>query len=55
MTATDSYRTARDLLIDVRADPERALAEFAWPDVGESFSWAVDWFDAVARGNDRHW
>ncbi len=51
-TATDRYRAARDLLLEHRSDPGRAHAEFAWPDVGDTFSWAVDWFDAVARGND---
>ena len=29
-----------------------ALREFRWPDVGERFNWAIDWFDAIARGND---
>ena len=53
MSATDTYRTARDLLLDLREDPDRAHAEFSWPDVGERFNWAVDWFDAVARGNDK--
>jgi acetyl-CoA synthetase len=52
-TATDAYRSARDLLLSLREDLDRARAEFTWPDVGERFSWAVDWFDAVARGNDR--
>ena len=52
-TATDRYRAARDLLLEHRSDPGRAHAEFAWPDVGDTFSWAVDWFDAVARGNDQ--
>jgi len=52
-TATESYRAARDLLLDLREDPERAHAEFSWPNVGKRFNWAVDWFDAVARGNDR--
>jgi acetyl-CoA synthetase len=52
-TATDTYRAARDLLLDLREDPDRAHAEFSWPDVGDRFNWAVDWFDAVARGNDR--
>ena len=33
-TATDSYRAARDLLLDLREDPDRAHAEFSWPDVG---------------------
>nr|WP_145908454.1 AMP-binding protein [Kitasatospora viridis] len=26
---------------------------FAWPELGERFNWAVDWFDAIARGNAR--
>ncbi len=53
MSATDSYRAARDLLLTLREDPDRAHAEFEWPDVGDTFSWAVDWFDAIARGNDK--
>jgi hypothetical protein len=28
-------------------------AEFRWPDLGDRFNWAVDWFDAIAEGNDR--
>ena len=52
MTATDAFRAARDQLIDLREDHERAVAEFAFPDVGERFNWAIDWFDAIARGND---
>jgi acetyl-CoA synthetase len=50
---TAAYRTARDQLLTLRGEHERAVAEFRWPDVGERFSWAVDWFDAIARGNDR--
>jgi acetyl-CoA synthetase len=53
MTATESYRAARDQLLELREDPDRARAEFRWPDVGDRFCWAVDWFDAVARGNDK--
>jgi acetyl-CoA synthetase len=48
-----SYRAARDLLLDLRDDRDRALAEFRWPDLGDTFNWAVDWFDEIARGNDR--
>ena len=51
--ATESYRAARDLLLELREDPDRARAEFRWPDLGDRFNWAVDWFDAIARGNDR--
>jgi acetyl-CoA synthetase len=53
VNVTESYRAARDLLLDLREDPDRARAEFTWPDVGDTFNWAVDWFDAVARGNDK--
>jgi acetyl-CoA synthetase len=56
MTASSShqsYRAARDLLLELRSDGDRARAEFRWPDLGERFNWAVDWFDEIARGNDR--
>jgi acetyl-CoA synthetase len=52
-SATDAYRAARDRLLDLRGDHARAVAEFAWPELGDRFCWAVDWFDAIARGNDR--
>ena len=52
-TSTDSYRSARDLLLKLREDPVRAHERFDWPDVGDTFNWAVDWFDAIARGNDQ--
>ncbi len=51
--ATAAYRAARDQLLSLRGQHERAVAEFRWPDVGAVFNWAVDWFDAIARGNDR--
>ncbi len=34
-----------------REDWEAACASFAWP-VLDEFNWALDWFDAFARGND---
>ncbi len=49
--ATTAYRTARDQLLSLQGDPDRARAEFRYPDVGDRFNWAVDWFDAFARGN----
>jgi acetyl-CoA synthetase len=52
-SATEAYRAARDQLINLREDQQRAVAEFRWPDVGEKWNWAHDWFDAIARGNDR--
>ncbi|HEV7171705.1 AMP-binding protein [Pedococcus sp.] len=51
--STAAYRQARDTLVALAGQHDRALAEFRWPDVGERFSWAIDWFDAIARGNDR--
>ena len=53
-TATEVYRAARDqLLRPARRTRDRAVAEFRWPEFAGPFNWAVDWFDAVARGNDR--
>jgi len=52
-SSTDSYRAARDLLQGLAEDYGKAVAEFEWPDFGDPFNWAVDWFDAVGRGVDR--
>lgn len=49
--ATQAYRAARDLLNSFAGDPRAAAERFEWPDVGERFNWAVDWFDAIARDN----
>ncbi|WP_283134985.1 AMP-binding protein [Rhizohabitans arisaemae] len=53
MDVTGAYRASRDQLLSLRGDYGRAVAEFRWPDLGDRFNWAVDWFDAIARGNDR--
>jgi acetyl-CoA synthetase len=53
MDATAAFRAARDQLLELGEDHERASAEFRWPDVGEHFNWALDWFDRIAAGNDR--
>ncbi|MBN9224325.1 MAG: AMP-dependent synthetase [Microbacterium sp. SCN 70-27] len=50
--AGDAFRRARDLLLTHRDDPAAARAAFEWPDVGDHFNWAVDWFDQIADGND---
>jgi acetyl-CoA synthetase len=50
---TEKYRAARDLLQESSQDYAAAVARFSWPDFGERFNWAVDWFDAVARGVER--
>jgi acetyl-CoA synthetase len=51
-SVTDLYREARDLLQDLSGDYAKAVQEFQWPDLGDTFNWAIDWFDANARGND---
>ena len=51
--ATAAYRGARDHLLGLGHDLDRASDEFRWPDVGDRFNWAVDWFDVIARGNER--
>jgi acetyl-CoA synthetase len=53
MNVTEAYRASRDQLLALRGDHVRAVAEFSWPELGERFNWAVDWFDAVARDNSR--
>ena len=50
--ATTRYRQARDELLALRGKHEEAVASFTWPDLGERFNWAHDWFDVVARGKD---
>src|SRR5215510_10620915 len=52
-TNTDLYRTARDQLVDLIGDYDKAVAAFAWPQLTGTFNWATDWFDVIARGNDR--
>ncbi|MER7072216.1 AMP-binding protein [Terrabacter sp. NPDC000476] len=52
-SATSAYRAARDQLLSLRGDHARAADEFTFPDVGDRWNWGVDWFDAVARGNER--
>ena len=51
MNNTETYREARDLLQALGADYAEAIERFSWPDFGERFNWAIDWFDANARGN----
>lgn len=51
-SATQTFRAARDFLIEHREDYETAYRDFRWPELDE-FNWALDWFDVVAEGNDR--
>jgi acetyl-CoA synthetase len=41
------------MLLRHRDDYDAAVAAFRWPDVGDRFNWALDWFDHVAAGNPR--
>lgn len=50
---TDRYRSARDQLVANLKDYDKAVATFAWPELTGTFNWAIDWFDAIARDNDR--
>ncbi|HSV38987.1 MAG TPA: AMP-binding protein, partial [Nocardioidaceae bacterium] len=47
-----TLRAARDQLLALQGHHDKAVAEFAWPEVGERFNFAHDWFDGFARGND---
>ncbi|MFD6533724.1 AMP-binding protein [Streptomyces sp. NPDC060184] len=46
------FRAARDFLLAHREDYDTAYAGFRWPRP-EHFNWALDWFDVIARDNDR--
>jgi acetyl-CoA synthetase len=52
-TATSALRSARDQLLSLRGHHDAAVAQFQWPDLGDRFNWAHDWFDVVARGNEK--
>ena len=52
-TATSALVDARDHLRSLRTDHAAAVEEFRWPDVGPTFNFVHDWFDAFARGNDQ--
>ena len=52
-TGRAAYRACRDILVRHRDDYEAAVAAFRWPDLGDRFNWALDWFDPFAAGNPR--
>jgi acetyl-CoA synthetase len=43
---------ARDFLLQHRTDYDTAIRNFRWPAL-HRFNWALDYFDAVAAGNDK--
>ena len=49
--AAEAFVAARDFCLRHRNDYETALREFTWPRL-EYFNWALDYFDAIADGND---
>ncbi|MEW2396050.1 AMP-binding protein [Streptomyces sp. NPDC046862] len=51
-SATNGFRAARDFLLAHREDYATAYRDFVWPRP-DYFNWALDWFDVIARGNDR--
>ncbi|KVE39702.1 AMP-binding protein [Burkholderia sp. BDU5] len=51
MTA-QAFLDARDFLLRHRTDYDTAYRDFEWPALDE-FNWALDYFDAIARGNDK--
>ena len=50
-TALAAFTQARDFLLTHRTDYTTAYRDFQWPAMTE-FNWALDYFDAMARGND---
>jgi len=51
MTELDRFLTARNGLLERRTDIDAACANFQWPAL-DQFNWAIDYFDAIAQGND---
>ena len=50
-TGVAAFLAARDFLLQHREDYATAYRDFRWPQLSE-FNWALDYFDALARGND---
>jgi acetyl-CoA synthetase len=47
-----AFLAARDVLREHRTDQPAAVRGFQWPRLGR-FNWALDYFDSMARGNER--
>ncbi|MBV8651242.1 MAG: AMP-binding protein [Alphaproteobacteria bacterium] len=47
-----AFLEARDFLLTHREDYATAYRDFRWPDL-DRFNWALDYFDLMAKGNDR--
>ena len=54
MNPTAAFQKVRETLFKHREDLDAAVREFSFPVAELSrFNWAIDWFDAYARGNPR--
>jgi acetyl-CoA synthetase len=53
VTATETFRAARDFLLQHRDEPQAAYDGFRWPQLDE-FNWAIDWFDGVLAQERPH-
>ncbi len=51
-SATEQFIAARDFLLEHREDYDTAYRDFQWPQL-ETFNWALDYFDNMARNNDQ--
>ncbi len=50
-TGQRAFLQARDFLLQHREDYDTACRDFRWPEL-DHFNWALDYFDAMARGNE---
>src|SRR3982751_4234739 len=50
-SAGGAFHSARDFLLAHRDDQVRASRDFRWPKL-DTFNWALDHFDLLARDND---
>jgi len=50
---TQTFRQARDFLLQHANDYQAAYSGFQWPKL-ERFNWALDWFDQIAAGERRN-
>lgn len=48
----EAFKAARQQLLGLREDYDRAYAEFEWPEL-DDFNWALEWFDDYARDNEQ--
>src|SRR5437867_11971645 len=51
-SAGGAFRSARDFLLAHRDDQVGASRDFRWPKL-DTFNWALDHFDVLARDNDQ--